>query len=143
MEYVIVIFGVKLHVKSSCSKLTIWTLLMGSWDSLCNVNGNCACFCRSLMIFEILVEITHHIFCKNFLTKKCIFLQKCYQNLVRNVRHCNNFAKFAILVQTCKILVSNAKLTRISEEFCKICDSCNLVSRDTVKAILWNPITYT
>ena len=53
------------------------------------------------------------------------FLQKCYQNLVRNVRHCNNLAKFAILVQTCKILVRNAKLARISEEFCKICDSCN------------------
>ena len=54
------------------------------------------------------------------------FLQKCYQNLVRNVRHCNKFAKFAILVQTCTILAKNAKLTRISEEFCKICDSCNL-----------------
>ena len=53
-------------------------------------------------------------------------MQKCYQNLVRNVRHCNKFAKFAILVQTCKIIVRNAKLTRISEEFCKICDSCNL-----------------
>ena len=56
------------------------------------------------------------------------FLQKCYQNLVRNVRHCNKFAKCAILVQTCKILARNAKLTRISEEFCKICDSCNLGS---------------
>ena len=55
------------------------------------------------------------------------FLQKRYQNLVRNVRQCNKFAKFAILVQTCKILVRNAKLTRISEEFCKICDSFNLV----------------
>ena len=54
------------------------------------------------------------------------FLQKRYQNLVRNVRQCNKFAKFAILVQTCKILVKNAKLTRISEEFCKICDSFNL-----------------
>ena len=54
------------------------------------------------------------------------FLQKCYQNLVRNVRHCNKFAKIAILVQTCKILARNANLTRISEEFCKICDSCNL-----------------
>ena len=54
------------------------------------------------------------------------FSQKCYQNLVRNVRHCNKFAMFAILVQTCKILVRNAKLTRISEELCKICDSCNL-----------------
>ena len=54
------------------------------------------------------------------------FLQKFYQNLVRNVRHCNKFAKFAILVQTCKIRARNAKLTRISEEFCKICDSCNL-----------------
>ena len=53
-------------------------------------------------------------------------LQKFYQNLVRNVRHCNKFAKFAILVQTCKILVRNAKLARISEEFCKICDSCNV-----------------
>ena len=31
-----------------------------------------------------------------------------------------------ILVQTCKILVRNAKLSRISEEFCKVCDSCNL-----------------
>ena len=57
---------------------------------------------------------------------KMQFLQKGYQNLVRNVRHCNKFAKFAILVQTCKILVRNAKLARISEEFCKICDSCNL-----------------
>ena len=80
----------------------------------------------SLMIFEVLVELTHHIFCKNFLPKKMHFLQKCYQNLVRNVRHCNKFAKFAILVQTCKILARNAKLTRISEEFSKICDSCNL-----------------
>ena len=26
----------------------------------------------------------------------------------------------------CTILVRNAKLTRISEEFCKICDSYNL-----------------
>ena len=48
---------------------------------------------------------------------KMQFLQKGYQNLVRNVRHCNKFAKFAILVQTCKILVRNAKLARISEEF--------------------------
>ena len=58
--------------------------------------------------------------------KKMHFLQKCYQNLVRNVRHCNKFAKFAILVQTCTILVRNAKLKRISEEFWKICDFCNL-----------------
>ena len=54
------------------------------------------------------------------------FFQKRYQNLVRNVRHCNKLEKFAIRVQTCKILVRNAKLTRISEEFCKIRDSCNL-----------------
>ena len=54
------------------------------------------------------------------------FLQKCYQNLVRNNRHCNKFGKFAILVQTCKSLVRNEKLTSISEEFCKICDSCKL-----------------
>ena len=54
------------------------------------------------------------------------FFQKCYQNLVKNVRHCNNIAKFAILVQTCEILVRKAKLARISEVFCKICDTCNL-----------------
>ena len=54
------------------------------------------------------------------------FLQKCYQNLVRNVRHSNTIANLTILEQTCKILVRNAKLTRILEEYCKICDSCNL-----------------
>ena len=32
----------------------------------------------------------------------------------------------SVLVRTCKILVRNSKLARISEEFCKICDSCNL-----------------
>ena len=67
----------------------------------------------SLMIFEILVEITHRIFVRIF-RAKIQFLQKCYQNIVRNVRHCNKFAKFAILVQTCKILVRNAKLAIIS-----------------------------
>ena len=41
---------------------------------------------------------------------------------------CTNLAKIAIFLQTCKILVRNAKLARISEEFCKICDSCNLGS---------------
>ena len=45
LEYVIVISRVKLHVKSSCSKLTIWTFLLGSWDSLYIVNGNCGCCC--------------------------------------------------------------------------------------------------
>ena len=67
------------------------------------------------------------------------FLQKCYQNLVRNDRHCNKFAKFAILVQTCKVLVRNAKLTRISEEFCKICDSCNLGDAKIGPCHLYNP----
>ena len=63
------------------------------------------------------------------------FLQKCYQNLVRNVRHCNKFAKFAVLVQIYKILVRKAKLARISVEFCKICDSCNLGKAHEVKLL--------
>ena len=46
----------------------------------------------SLMIFEFLVEITHHIF-RRVSYEKMRFLQKCYQNLVRNVRHCNQFAR--------------------------------------------------
>ena len=28
-----------------CRTLTIWTLLLGSWGSLCIVNGNCGCCC--------------------------------------------------------------------------------------------------
>ena len=47
-------------------------------------------------------------------------------NLARNVLICTNLSKTAILLQTCKILVGNAKLARVSEEICKICDSCNL-----------------
>ena len=43
LEHIIIIFGVKLHVNSSCLKLTIWTLLPGSWYNLCIVNGNCGC----------------------------------------------------------------------------------------------------
>ena len=43
-------------------------------------------------------------FCKNFLRIDAN-LQKCYQTLVKNVQHCNNFASLAILVQTCKNLV--------------------------------------
>ena len=71
---------------------------------------------------------------KNFI-RKIHFLQKCYQNLERNVRPCNKFAKYAILVQTCGILLRNAKLARIAEEFRKICDSCNLgISRASVKS---------
>ena len=70
---------------------------------------------------EFLVGTTDGIFSKKFPQKNAI-LRKCYQNLVRNVRHCNKFAKFAILVQTCKILVRNAKLARIR----KIRDCCNL-----------------
>ena len=58
---------------------------------------------------------------------------------------CTNLAKIAILLQTCKILVRNAKLARISEEFCKICDSCNLgntaitVHRQAILLFSWNP----
>ena len=53
-------------------------------------------------------------------------LQNFCKNFARNIVLCTNLAKIAIFLQTCKILVRNAKLARISEEFCKICDSCNL-----------------
>ena len=67
----------------------------------------------------------HIAFLQEFLNAKMQFLQKFCQNFV-NVRYCKKFAKFAILVQACKILVRNAKLARSLEEFCKICDFCNL-----------------
>ena len=44
-DYVIVTFGVKLHVNFSWSKLIILTLLLGAWGSLCIVNGKCGCCC--------------------------------------------------------------------------------------------------
>ena len=47
----------------------------------------------------------------------------------------NKFAKYAIFVQTCKILVKNASLVRIQAEFCKICDfrKQGMVQFDTIK----------
>ena len=67
------------------------------------------------------------IFGRNYLLH---FLWELCRNVIRILKEMfdivTNFAKFAVLVQTCKILVRNAKLARISEDFCKIFDSCNL-----------------
>ena len=80
---------------------------------------------------EFLVEIIKNEkrkFSKNFCIKYTNFAKflqescKRYSAIVLGT----NLAKIAILLQTCKILVRNAKLARISEKFCKICDSCNL-----------------
>ena len=41
-------------------------------------------------------------------------LQKCYQNLIRNVRHCDKLEKFAFFVQTFEEIGKNLA------EFCTV-----------------------
>ena len=67
---------------------------------------NVAVVTGNLMVFEFLIEITLH-YLLECLTNLCKLLN---QILVKSVQHCNKFAIFDILVQSCLILVRNAKL---------------------------------
>ena len=51
-------------------------------------------------------------FWEEFLRKNAILAEMLSESC-KKCSTCNKFAKFAILVQTCKVLVRNAKLARI------------------------------
>ena len=77
---------------NSCKYLAIFTLFC----------SKCYKKCKNLKNLSQKLHFLPQKICENFLRKNAI--SQNYQNLVRNVQHCNKFAKFAIFVRSSKKL---------------------------------------